>query len=367
VTTVVVAAGIGLSRQVGGLLDLDRPAPAASTSPVPTAASVREWLTGLPVVSGIPDVPWWDEQTHRLFWGSDAIALPEIDKDPAQLVVPFFVTERGLMLAETGRRSSRLLWVTRVGATQQFTQLFDGNFSRPVLSPDGSRYAIVEGPAGAPLPLPRGELVVRRMTDDREVSRQPIPGEVLGVTWTPAGILVDRATVTSNGAQENVQISGDRSVVRYAPEGHIPVKTVTNQAGLSDSWESYGPRHLTDRLLWEGSGPGCVYVATAEQPSTKLREVCAEGQAVTLSPDGRKLLVGLEVVDVETGRSTPLDARTPDAQHVPSIGGRWLDEDTVLIFVPVNGSSSDVGYVPVRCQLGLPSCQRSIDVVTTRV
>jgi electron transfer flavoprotein alpha/beta subunit len=84
----------------------------------------------------------------------------------------------------------------------------------------------------------------------------------------------------------------------------------------------------------------------------------ADLQSKSLSPDGRLLLVGLQVIDIDTGRVTPLAAHAPGPAQVNQVLTTWETDTRVALRISVDGHHRARGQWIVRCTLPTGTCNR---------
>jgi hypothetical protein len=236
-----------------------------------------------------------------------------------------------------GDYRQQLGWIT---PERRWVKVETGAVDKLVLSPDGSEYAYTIQPdAGRPTVL-----VVRGVRTDAARRRYPLPETWRLVGWNRTGLVL--------GVHDPQQ-----GTSTYVWPPGAPAPTLIGK-GLAPEVVSRGTR-----ILGVAEGEDCR-ITVLDSTGAAPMSVKGCGPA-KLSPDGRYLVRGLVVTDLDTGGSTdlvPRDAAGGGAPRTvamhelvgPTSPFDWIDDRTVHLDVEVEEAT----YISLRCTVPTGPCVR---------
>jgi len=222
------------------------------------------------------------------------------------------------------------LYLIRPGGS--LTTLHHGPFHGAAVDPTGKEYAIAEigERVGSPV-----NVVTASLSDPGKTRshREAFATNLLG--WTAQGLLLSdtsRTWLWEPAASSETEIPGV-SDAQVMPTDPGRLLATSGQAG----------------------GPFCLHLFAVGSGQLGTQLACGAEKGWTVSPDGRRAVVGSTVVDLATGRTGP--------ELMNSLGlysPHW--EDSTHVLTPVRGSDPQGQPLPaiwVRCDVTSGACQQA--------
>ncbi len=346
----VVALAVAVLGPVGQ--QASRPVPANSGTPSPTAkapAAVRanpeedpllSYASRLPSGPPIALIPRAEKRGAAVDPTSRVVVVTAAHKVtlPADTSFAFWLTSsaEGLLVAAHsngftggGPDPDQSLYLIRPDGS--LSKLHKGAFNGLAVDPSGKRYALAEISLGAYDPV--NITVASISKPGRTHSRtEPIGTKVLG--WTTQGLLLSdtsRTWLWEPGASSRTELPGlsDASVL---PTERGQLLVGTRQPGNSVCLHPYT---LSSRKM----GPILS---------------CGAENGWTVSPDGRRAVVGSTVLDLDSGRVGPSLMEGLGISFV-----HWEDPTHVLGHVLGAGLQGSVISLWVRCDVTTGGCEQA--------
>lgn len=358
----VLVAVLALTTSVTGMLSSAPPPPAhtpdpvvRSSSPGPTpgpsraaAAWLERWYGALAQGRPSPLPPHEATQEGRASWRGRNVRLPRGPGTPAGTVtLTHTATPRGLLVSWHGEYTGaedweqQLGWITPRG---RWVRVDTGELADLVFSPDGRSYAYtVQSFPGRPFVV-----TVRDIRTDAVSGRYTFPtddGWMHG--WNRAGLILTLPGTASPDTSDTYS---------WTPGRERPTL-------LAKGWTARDVVRGT-RILAGTDAETCAYaVLDAARPGAPTVKGC--GRA-SLSPDGRYLVDGLVITDLDEGGVTSLAPGMPsgpeepldpqalvDAAMAPEV--RWLGDRTFETHIDLSRDDAGGG---VRCTVPTGPCLR---------
>jgi hypothetical protein len=287
------------------------------------------------------------EQVKYADWAPDGRELAIVRRDGLRDVLEF---PAGTVIAEPERRS--------------------GGFAFPRLSPKGDAIAAFELDGSAWL---RGRVVILDRSGKRQAASPTYPN-VFGLAWHGDAVWFTAAeelpllrntlhAMNGSGAVRVVaRLPGNASVHDIAPDGRVLLARTDDRSGISVqvpgepgqrdlSWLdspnladlSADGRHLLFYELGVGGGPNGTIYLRGTDGSAPVR--LGEGQAYSLSPDGRWVLAsadGAHLALIPTGAGAP--ARL-EREGLRMLTARWLADGQRAVVAARTGNEPTHLYV----------------------
>jgi len=371
----VVVAVLALTTPLTGIMS-STPAPPAEPTPdvtrsaTPTRTPSPAYTLGGPGDGAAVAAGWfrrwqWELSTARatepppdgwsgkILWKGRFVALPRGPEAPdADLGTAYAQTHRGLLVALSTNGESevdsaglgrsygtQLGWIT---PDQRWLRVETGDVSDLVLAPDGSGYAYtLQTGRGRPFVM-----VARDARTDTVTGRYTLGAGGALTGWNRTGLVL--------------ALSDRRvwSTYTWEPGGSAP-------AIVARGWT---PDIVTrgTRILASVEGAKCRVMVIDSSGRAPIRpQGCGPAE---LSPDGRYLVEGLVVTDLDTGGVTSLAAEEPgDTDPVPPLkaveevlgpgrSGVWLDDLTLQMEIDAGSTS-----ITLRCTMPAGPCLRVVE------
>jgi len=214
----------------------------------------------------------------------------------------------------------------------KLTRLHQGAFNGLAVDPTGKEYAIAEVSLGAydKVHVTVASLARRAQTQSRT---EPIATMVLG--WTTQGLLLSdtsRTWLWEPGTSSETEIP-NVSDLQVMPTDPGRLLATSGKAG----------------------GPFCLHLFAVGSGQLGTQLACGAEKGWTVSPDGRRVVVGSTVVDLATGRAGPdlMDNLVIQFPH-------W--EDSTHVLNQVMGSDPQgqpLTPIWVRCDVTTGGCEQA--------
>jgi len=215
------------------------------------------------------------------------------------------------------------------------TRLHKGPFDGLAVDPTGKSFAIAESAGlGAPMGTPVHITIASLSAPGKTVSHTEPAAATSLLGWTTRGLLMSDASRTwlwEPGASSETEIPR----VNYA------------------SVMTTDPGRLLVSVGQAGAG-FCLSVAKVSSRQLGPVLTCDLGNGWTVSPDGRRAVVGTTVIDLASGKAGPVLM-----DKVGSYFGPW--EDTTHVLTQISGPDPQGHLIDfwVRCDVTTGVCQRA--------